>query len=225
MLLAAPELWVLVMACVILIVDLFLKEERRGIIHGLAMITLIFAAIITIRGAYAPGSDSALAFNDSFIRDPMGDVLKLFSFFVLAIVYIYAKFCLRQFRMYRANFNTLSLYALLGVLAALIGVLFTRLLYAGGDFFDSRRRLPEWSKPAIGGALLGALALVYPLIRLTQPITYSRVPHVFGVGYGANLKLAEDTIRRTIMADTRSKTDPESFIQVNNLGDFSVDFE
>ena len=33
MLLAAPELWVLVMACVILVVDLFLREERRGIIQ------------------------------------------------------------------------------------------------------------------------------------------------------------------------------------------------
>ena len=45
-LLAAPELWVLIMACVILITDLFLSEERRGIIHMLAMITLVFAAII-----------------------------------------------------------------------------------------------------------------------------------------------------------------------------------
>ena len=47
MLLAAPEFWVLVMACVIMIVDLFLSEERRGIIHMLAMLTVIFAAIIT----------------------------------------------------------------------------------------------------------------------------------------------------------------------------------
>ena len=47
MLLAAPEFWVLVMACVIMIVDLFLREERRGIIHMLAMLTVIFAAIIT----------------------------------------------------------------------------------------------------------------------------------------------------------------------------------
>ncbi len=50
MLLAAPEFWVLIMACVILIVDLFLSKERRGIIHMLAMMTLVFAAIITLRG-------------------------------------------------------------------------------------------------------------------------------------------------------------------------------
>lgn len=117
MLLAAPELWVLTMACVILIVDLFLREERRGIIQLLALGTLVFAAIITLRADYmAEGVRSVTAFNGSFIRDPMGDVLKLFSFIVLALVYIYAKHCLRQFRMFRADFYTLSLFALLGVM-------------------------------------------------------------------------------------------------------------
>ncbi len=117
MLLAAPEFWVLTMACVILIADLFIREERRGIIHMMAMITLVFAAIITLRGDYlSAGLRSETAFNGSFIRDPMGDVLKLFSYFVLGMVYIYAKFCLRQFRMFRADFYTLSLFALLGVM-------------------------------------------------------------------------------------------------------------
>ncbi|MCK5481933.1 MAG: NADH:ubiquinone oxidoreductase subunit N, partial [Gammaproteobacteria bacterium] len=117
MLLAAPEFWVLTMACVILITDLFISKERRGIIHMMAMITLIFAAIITLRGDYlSAGLRSATAFTGSFIRDPMGDVLKLFSYFVLGMVYIYAKFCLRQFRMFRADFYTLSLFALLGVM-------------------------------------------------------------------------------------------------------------
>jgi NADH-quinone oxidoreductase subunit N len=117
MLLAAPEFWVLTMACVILISDLFLREERRGIIHMLAMVTLVFAAIITVRADYmSNGLMSATAFNGSYIRDSMGDVLKLFSFFILGIVYIYSKFCLRQFRMFRADFYTLSLFALLGIM-------------------------------------------------------------------------------------------------------------
>ena len=117
MLLAAPEFWVLTMACVILVADLFIAEERRGIIHMLAVITLVFAAIITLRADYtSDGARSALAFSGSFIRDPMGDVLKLFSYFVLAIVYVYSKFCLRQFRMFRSDFYTLSLFALLGVM-------------------------------------------------------------------------------------------------------------
>lgn len=51
-----------------------------------------------------------------------------------------------------------------------------------------------------------------------------RAQWVFGVGYGADLAKAEHVIRDTIMADDRSKAEPEPFIQVNNLGDSSVDF-
>jgi len=117
MLLAAPEFWVLVMACVIMIVDLFLQEERRGIIHMLAMLTIVFAAIITLRGDYlVDGVRSVTAFNDSFIRDSMGDVLKVFSFFIMGLIFTYSKFYLRSFKMFRADFFTLSLFALLGVM-------------------------------------------------------------------------------------------------------------
>ncbi|SDF69024.1 small conductance mechanosensitive channel [Celeribacter baekdonensis] len=51
-----------------------------------------------------------------------------------------------------------------------------------------------------------------------------RAEWTFGVGYGANLKTAEEVIRKVIMSDPRSMAEPEPFIQVNNLGDFSVDF-
>ncbi|HAC48387.1 mechanosensitive ion channel protein MscS [Sulfitobacter sp. HI0082] len=51
-----------------------------------------------------------------------------------------------------------------------------------------------------------------------------RAEWTFGVGYGANLKTAEEIIRSTIMADERAHADPEPFIQVNNLNDSSVDF-
>ncbi|WGW04906.1 mechanosensitive ion channel family protein [Tropicibacter oceani] len=46
----------------------------------------------------------------------------------------------------------------------------------------------------------------------------------FGVGYGANLAKAEKVIHDTIVSDDRSLATPEPFIQVNNLGDSSVDF-
>ena len=51
-----------------------------------------------------------------------------------------------------------------------------------------------------------------------------RVEWVFGVSYGANLAQAEKVILDTITADPRAKAEPEPFIQVTNLGDFSVDF-
>lgn len=117
LLLVAPEFWVLVMACVIMIADLFIRESRRGIIHMLAMVTVIFAAFITLRADYlVDGALSVTAFKGSFIRDPMGDVLKVFSFVLMGLIFIYSKFYLRSFKMFRADFYTLSLFALLGVM-------------------------------------------------------------------------------------------------------------
>jgi NADH-quinone oxidoreductase subunit N len=117
MLLAAPELWVLLMACVILCADVFIREERRGILHMLGILTLLFAAILTLRGDYhAGGVWQMTAFNDTFIRDPMGDVLKLFAYGILALVYTYSKFYLRAFRLFRGDFYTLTLFALLGAM-------------------------------------------------------------------------------------------------------------
>ncbi|WP_420010526.1 mechanosensitive ion channel family protein [Tateyamaria sp.] len=51
-----------------------------------------------------------------------------------------------------------------------------------------------------------------------------RAEWTFGVGYGVNLKAAEDVIRETVMGDDRTHADPAPFVQVNNLGDSSVDF-
>ncbi len=61
------------------------------------------------------------------------------------------------------------LYALLGVIAALVGVAFIRVLYGSEDLADRIWRGPAWLRPAVGGILLGALLLV--------------LPEMYGVGY------------------------------------------
>lgn len=76
-----------------------------------------------------------------------------------------------------------AFYPVLGLLAALVGVAFTRLLYWSEDLFDEASFLPEWFQPAVGGALLGVLALAYPLVRLAQPVTWTGMPQVFSGGY------------------------------------------
>ncbi len=71
-------------------------------------------------------------------------------------------------------------YPFLGILAALVGVTFTRVLYWAEDLFAKWKRVPEWVQPAVGGALLGLLALAYPLVT---GVKWDRVPQVFNVGY------------------------------------------
>jgi CIC family chloride channel protein len=71
-------------------------------------------------------------------------------------------------------------YAVLGVAAAGIAVLYTRLIYGLEDWFDTLGQIPEWVRPAVGGLCLGSLALLYGLV---PGLGYGRVPHIFGVGY------------------------------------------
>jgi CIC family chloride channel protein len=78
-------------------------------------------------------------------------------------------------------------YTILGVLAAIVGVVFIRTLYWTEDLFERWKSVPEWVQPAVGGALLGALALAYPLFT---PTTWVGTPQIYNVGYeviGASL--------------------------------------
>lgn len=113
--LALPEIFVAAMACVVLVADLFVTEERRGLTHTLALLTLLFAGIITLR-MMMPAGESMLAFSDTFVRDRFGDIIKLFAYLVLIAVFVYAKFFLRAAGLFKGEFYSLSLFALLGVM-------------------------------------------------------------------------------------------------------------
>ncbi len=113
--LALPEIFVLTMACVVLLADLFIPAKRRGLTHLLATLVLIFAAILTARLMMSPG-EVAYAFSGTFVRDRFGDILKIFGYLTLAGVFVYAKHYLRQFNLYKGEFYTLSLFALLGIM-------------------------------------------------------------------------------------------------------------
>jgi len=84
------------------------------------------------------------------------------------------------------------LYVFLGLLSALVGIFFIRLLYYTEDVFD-RLAMPLWLKPAAGALLLGILAFCYPYVgtisyisvedmTLGLPIT-ENYPHIFGSGF------------------------------------------
>lgn len=61
------------------------------------------------------------------------------------------------------------LYALLGVAAAIVGVVFTKVLYGTEDLVDRLWRGPEWLRPGVGGLALGLVLLA--------------LPQLYGVGY------------------------------------------
>lgn len=61
------------------------------------------------------------------------------------------------------------LFAILALIAGVVGVGFSRVLYGVEDACDWAWRGPEWARPAVGGILLGLLLLL--------------LPEMYGVGY------------------------------------------
>ncbi len=72
------------------------------------------------------------------------------------------------------------LYLALGILAAIVAVIYVKVIYASEDLFDKRLNLPAAVKPALGGLLLGLFTLAY----LQLPgLAVTDIPQVYGVGY------------------------------------------
>lgn len=127
----------------------------------------------------------------------------------------------------------LALQGTLSNVAAGVMIVFFRPIKIG-DFVEVSGQMGTVKDITLNYTELAAISNVQIIIPNSQVwgntiVNYSsydtrRAEWVFGVGYGANLKTAEETIRNTIMADPRAKAEPEPFIQVNNLGDSSVDF-
>jgi CIC family chloride channel protein len=57
----------------------------------------------------------------------------------------------------------IPLYMVMGVVIGVVAVLFTRTLDVFEDYFDEMK-IPNWTKPALGGLLLGIIAIFFPQI-------------------------------------------------------------
>ena len=80
----------------------------------------------------------------------------------------------------------LFFHTLLGLLAAVVAVGFTRVLYLVEDLFDTWQRFPGPLKASVGGALLGVLGLAYSLAARAGGWTAPGEPvPFFGGGYPA----------------------------------------
>jgi NADH-quinone oxidoreductase subunit N len=110
---AAAEVFVVTALCVILVIDVFLTERSRWLTYVLSLATLVGAAYMTVRyGVQA----RTIAFDGMFIADPMGDVLKLFSYGTVAVTFLYSREYLQRRGLFKGEYFILGLVALLGVM-------------------------------------------------------------------------------------------------------------
>ncbi|MGA7981101.1 MAG: NADH-quinone oxidoreductase subunit NuoN [Chromatiaceae bacterium] len=108
-----PEIFILGLASTVLVVDLYLKESRKGINHTLTLIGLLIAIGVV---GWVGGGERQVVLDGSYVRDGMSDVLKVLILIVAIFAFVYAKDFLRDRNMLSGEYYVLGLFAVLGML-------------------------------------------------------------------------------------------------------------
>lgn len=110
---AMPEIFLAVMICVVLLVDLFLKDEQRGISLVLAIVGLLATAALLLE---QDARMANFAFNNMYVADSMANVLKLFICVAVAMVLVYSRDYVQERDLLRGEFFVLAMFAALGMM-------------------------------------------------------------------------------------------------------------
>lgn len=85
---ALPEIFLLVMVCVVLLADLVAGEKNRHVAYLLTQFALFGSALITIQ-TFTP--DTTYAFSGLFVDDVMADMLKLLVVITVSTLLVYSR--------------------------------------------------------------------------------------------------------------------------------------
>lgn len=110
-----PELFLLGATCTILLIDLFLKPEQRGVTHWLSVIALVITGFLLWNGA-PPAGQAVSAFNGMFLRDGVALILKQFILLASALSFLYGRTYMRDRNLLIGEFYLLILFATLGMM-------------------------------------------------------------------------------------------------------------
>lgn len=159
---ALPEMVMLAMACVVLVVDLFLPQQNRGFTLFLSLLSLVLVAIATV--AVAP-VNSVSTFSGTFVLDQLAVVLKLAVYLVTFLVFVYSRDYLKDLQIYKGEYYVLGLFAVLGMMVMISAHSFL-LVYLGLELLSLslyamiafNRDSFQASEAAMKYFVLGALA-------------------------------------------------------------------
>ena len=156
-----PELFVVLGAFALLMLDLFIDPRRRIITHVLAVAVLLGAAVMIAMGVGGQGSTLA----DMFVRDAGADLLKITGLVVAAIALGYAWAYLRERDLYQGEIPVLFLFTAAGMML-LVSANNLTMVYVGLELLAlcsyalvaCDRDNPLSSEAAMKYFVLGALA-------------------------------------------------------------------
>jgi len=108
-----PEIWLLIAACAVMLIDLYSHDEQRRLTFWLTQASVaVFAALHLV--AHNEGV-TAYGMGGMVVSDPMGHLLAFFAALSVMAALAYARPTLGSREMLKGEFFTLSLFVLLGI--------------------------------------------------------------------------------------------------------------
>ncbi|HQW20468.1 MAG TPA: NADH-quinone oxidoreductase subunit NuoN [Rhodocyclaceae bacterium] len=112
---AAAEIYLLVMVCLILLLDLVLLPTQRWIVALLTQATLLGCAYITY-GIFVSGGQTSQTFSNLFVSDPLANLLKLLVYLTVFLMLVYSRGYLAVRKLDKSEYYLLVLFATLGMM-------------------------------------------------------------------------------------------------------------
>ncbi len=174
LIIVAPEILLLVMACVIAMVDLGVKSRMRDLTYWLTMGTLAVVAYFT--GQLAVENQTLYAFGGMVVSDPMGNWLKCFATLAMMVCLVYGRpYAADRDMMRGGEMFTLAMFALMGIFVMMSGSNFL-VIYLGLELLTLcsyalvalRRDHATSTEAAMKYFVLGAMASGFLLYGLSM---------------------------------------------------------
>ena len=110
---ATPEIFLLSTICLILLLDLFLREDCRTVTYLLSIVALLATALLVYS---TMDGQKIVGLNDTYVRDDLSGILKVSMLLLTARVFVYARKYLLDNKLWVSEFFVLGLFAVLGMM-------------------------------------------------------------------------------------------------------------
>ena len=159
---AWPEIFLLAMACIVLVVDVYLRDDQRNFTYVLSQLSLLVTLFLVMSHGR---EDTVIAYNGVFVSDALADVLKAFILGIVFVIFVYSREYLFDRNIFRGEFYVLGLFGTLGMMLMVSAHHFLT-LYLGLELLSLslyamvafNRDNPNASEAAMKYFVLGAIA-------------------------------------------------------------------
>jgi NADH-quinone oxidoreductase subunit N len=176
-----PEMTLLSLACLVLVVDLFLPTSKKFMTYLLTQASLLLTAFLCWRTM----GDSPLIYADQFISDPFSQFLKIVMLGLLVLVLAYSRPYVRDRDIARGEFHLLTLFCALGMMI-LVSSQSLLLLYLGLELLS----LPLYALVVLhrqSGLAAEAGLKYFVMGALASGLLLYGISLVFGITHSLNL--------------------------------------